>query len=324
MGAALGLALRPRARVPLAPIQMRREGLEPSRPRGHGHLEAACLEVGTGGIEPPTSAFVVRCSIQLSHVPGCRGGRIRTCIPLVPNQTRYQVAPHLDGVDRRFDVVMREGSRGTAQGRAPRRWRPCVRRSPRRADIRGCRPRPHVVRLGRHRGNLLRAATRACLRPDRGVYRLGRRRGGRRSAGSMPASGRTGSGRPARSWNWSVDPWMWLAVVILLPSRQRIYACFSAASSIHRRSFECRYCPRPDRVTRRAPMVLARIREPAGRGRLAGPRPRRAGVTRQARPPSLPPAAAGPRGARGGGAHRERRALAGSSPVHRQTCGPAH
>lgn len=28
---------------------------------------------------------------------GSRGGRIRTCIPLVPNQTRYQVAPRLDG-----------------------------------------------------------------------------------------------------------------------------------------------------------------------------------------------------------------------------------
>ena len=194
-------------------------------------------EVGTGGIEPPTSAFVVRCSIQLSHVPGCRGGRIRTCNILVPNQTRYQVAPHLDGVDRRFDDFDARRSRGTAQGRVPRRWRPCVRRSPRSAGIRGCRLRPHVMRLGRHRGNLLRAATRACLRPDRGVYRLGRRRGGRRSAGSMPARGRTGSGRPARSWNWSVDPWMWLAVVILLPSRQRIYACFSAASSIHRRFF---------------------------------------------------------------------------------------
>ena len=32
----------------------------------------------------------------MSHVPGCRGGRIRTCNILVPNQTRYQVAPHLD------------------------------------------------------------------------------------------------------------------------------------------------------------------------------------------------------------------------------------
>ena len=32
----------------------------------------------------------------MSHVPGCRGGRIRTCNILVPNQTRYQVTPHLD------------------------------------------------------------------------------------------------------------------------------------------------------------------------------------------------------------------------------------
>jgi hypothetical protein len=47
--------------------------------------------------------------------------------------------------------------------------------------------------------------TSAYLRPDRGVHRVGSGRRRRRS-------GRTGSGRPARGWNWSVDPWMLLAV----------------------------------------------------------------------------------------------------------------
>jgi hypothetical protein len=111
--------------------------------------------------------------------------------------------------------------------------------------FRGRRPRRGVIVA-----ILLRAATSACLRPDRGVHRLGRRRGsGRRSAGSRPASGRTGSGRPARSWNWSVDPWMLLAVVILLPSRITIYAAAAGSSSIRRRFFfEYRHCsPRPDR-----------------------------------------------------------------------------
>lgn len=115
----------------------------------------------------------------------------------------------------------------------PRRLRPCVRRPLRPAgDSRTTSP------TGRHRGNVLRAATYACLRPDRGVHRLGRRRvSGRRSPASRPASGRTGSGRPARSWNWSVDPWMLLAVVMLLPSRVPLYAVAAHPSSIHRRFF---------------------------------------------------------------------------------------
>ena len=122
----------------------------------------------------------------------------------------------------------------------PRRLRPCVRRPLRLAgDSRTTSP------TGRHRGNVLRAATYACLRPDRGVHRLGRRRvSGRRSPASRPASGRTGSGRPARSWNWSVDPWMLLAVVMLLPSRVPLYAVAAHPSSIHRRFFfEYRHCP---------------------------------------------------------------------------------
>ena len=47
--------------------------------------------------------------------------------------------------------------------------------------------------------------TGAYLRPDRGVHRVGSGRRRRRSE-------RTGSGRPARGWNWSFDPWMLLAV----------------------------------------------------------------------------------------------------------------
>lgn len=62
------------------------------RPTRLGHVPG----IGAGGVEPPASAFVVRCSIHLSYAPGCRGGRIRTCDLLVPNQARCQIAPRLD------------------------------------------------------------------------------------------------------------------------------------------------------------------------------------------------------------------------------------
>ena len=142
-----------------------------------------------------------------------------------------------------------------------------------------------LARSGRHRGNLLRAATRAYLRPDRGVYRLGRRRGRRRSAGSMPASGRTGSGRPARSWNWSVDPWMWLAVFMTVAfEASYLRRIFSRVNHFIMDFFECRQCSRLDRRTRpKLVMAGARTRTCGARSsRRSDPaRPGRAGWVRR-------------------------------------------
>ena len=59
------------------------------------------------GFEPVTVCLEGRCSIQLSYETVekksdslwelsdfcCRGDRIRTCDPLVPNQMRYRAAP---------------------------------------------------------------------------------------------------------------------------------------------------------------------------------------------------------------------------------------
>jgi hypothetical protein len=79
------IALSPRPRHNTICIRSR-------RPTRLGHVPG----IGAGGVEPPASAFVVRCSIHLSYAPGCRGGRIRTCDLLVPNQARCQIAPRLD------------------------------------------------------------------------------------------------------------------------------------------------------------------------------------------------------------------------------------
>ncbi len=140
----------------------------------------------------------------------------------------------------------------------------------------------------------------------------------------MPASGRTGSGRPARSWNWSVDPWMWLAVVILLPSRVLIYAAFSSASSIHRRFFRVSILftarspgsPGAADVGRAYARLRAAFASPIHVTILPDRGEHSPGTTRTG--DHQAPAA------RGDLAAAERTVLTGSSPVDQQPCGPSH
>lgn len=176
-------------------MNLRPPGSEPGALTRLGHVPG----IGAGGVEPPASAFVVRCSIHLSYAPGLSRrqdsnlhppGSKPGALPDCATPRRYAVVRDppaaLSHSDRQNVRTSLRGGHGRCQGAAA-------------ADDRWMMTRASLTGAGCSR------ITGAYLRPDRGVHRVGsgRRRG---------RSGRTGSSRPARGWNWSVDPWMLLAV----------------------------------------------------------------------------------------------------------------
>jgi hypothetical protein len=139
-----------------------------------------------------------------------RGGGIRTCNPLVPNQVRYQIAPRLAG-SRLCIKFCAHPDRDTGTCACVSRTRPLMRaaglRRPGPADG-PCTSSSEAVFSARHGCPWAADTPRSvCRRPQLGRYRVGSGSGRRRRR-------HTGSGRPARSWNWSVDPRMLRAVVI--------------------------------------------------------------------------------------------------------------
>lgn len=200
--------------------------------------------VGTKGLEPSSPATMAWCPTIFGRHTENRGGRIRTCTPLVPNQVRYQIALHLaDSLGLVFGFWAHSArDAGTLECAVSRPGRdssslpgalPCAALSEACARrLGGGSSRALAVhRAAPWRQNGCCEPVGPCLDTHRSVFRRPQLERYRIGSGSGRRRRRhTGSGRPARSWSCNVDPRMLRAVVITdaLMSSMNLLASYAA------------------------------------------------------------------------------------------------